>query len=193
MTKMKDSNDRIVLFRKAGEKVDATKMLFLTEYGLSHEADTDSEKTMDGSYNTGGSVESTMSGTAKMSYNDGFADEIEDAVVDRVLYEAWEIESRIPGTNENATKFKAKYFQGFHNKFELKGEADGVDEYEYEYGINGRFQRGFATLPKKVTEKLKAAGYRFHDTTKEDALTDEEMKAIPQPRVDNPSEELETV
>ncbi|GAB5886584.1 hypothetical protein JMUB7555_27290 [Staphylococcus aureus] len=29
------------MFRKAGEKVDATKMLFLTEYGLSHEADTD--------------------------------------------------------------------------------------------------------------------------------------------------------
>ncbi len=43
---------------------------------------------MDGSYNTGGSVESTMSGTAKMFYGDDFADEIEDAVVDRVLYEA---------------------------------------------------------------------------------------------------------
>ena len=72
---------------------------FLTEYGLSHEADTDTEDTMDGSYNTGGSVESTMSGTAKMFYGDDFADEIEDAVVDRVLYEAWEVESRIPGKN----------------------------------------------------------------------------------------------
>ncbi|MBJ4437032.1 phage major tail protein, TP901-1 family, partial [Salmonella enterica subsp. enterica serovar Corvallis] len=31
MANMKNSNDRIILFRKAGEKVDATKMLFLTE------------------------------------------------------------------------------------------------------------------------------------------------------------------
>ncbi len=59
------------------------KCFFLTEYGLSHEADTDTEDTMDGSYNTGGSVESTMSGTAKMFYGDDFADEIEDAVVDK--------------------------------------------------------------------------------------------------------------
>ena len=65
--------------------------MLLTEYGLSHEADTDTEDTMDGSYNTGGSVESTMSGTAKMFYGDDFADEIEDAVVDRVLYEAWKL------------------------------------------------------------------------------------------------------
>ncbi|EYO40351.1 hypothetical protein W180_00355 [Staphylococcus aureus DAR3885] len=28
MANMKNSNDRIILFRKAGEKVDATKMLF---------------------------------------------------------------------------------------------------------------------------------------------------------------------
>lgn len=185
MANMKNSNDRIILFRKAGEKVDATKMLFLTEYGLSHEADTDTEDTMDGSYNTGGSVESTMSGTAKMFYGDDFADEIEDAVVDRVLYEAWEVESRIPSKNGDATKFKAKYFQGFHNKFELKAEANGIDEYEYEYGVNGRFQRGFATLPEAVTKKLKATGYRFHDTTKADALTGEDLTAIPQPKVDS--------
>lgn len=46
MANMKNSNDRIILFRKAGEKVDATKMLFLTEYGLSHEADTDTVQWM---------------------------------------------------------------------------------------------------------------------------------------------------
>ena len=34
-----------------------------------------------------------------------------DAVVDRVLYEAWEVESRIPGKNGDSAKFKAKYFQ----------------------------------------------------------------------------------
>ncbi|MCT6631887.1 phage major tail protein, TP901-1 family, partial [Staphylococcus aureus] len=50
-----------------------------------------------------------------------------------------------------------------------------------------RFQRGFATFPEAVTKKHKAAGYRYHDTTKEDALTREELTAIPQPKVDTPS------
>ncbi|YBM75370.1 hypothetical protein ACA495_09585 [Staphylococcus aureus] len=86
---------------------------------------------------------------------------------------------------EMLPKFKAKYFQGFHNKFELKAEANGIDEYEYEYGVNGRFQRGFATLPEAVTKKLKATGYRFHDTTKADALTGEDLTAIHQPKVDS--------
>ena len=48
--------------------------------------------------------------------------------------------------------------------------------------MNGRFQRGFATLPEAVTKKLKATGYRFHDTTKADALTGEDLTAIPQPK-----------
>ena len=52
--------------------------------------------------------------------------------------------------------------------------------------MNGRFQRGFATLPEAVTKKLKATGYRFHDTTKADALTGEDLTAIPQPKVDSP-------
>ncbi|HGZ5135452.1 TPA: phage major tail protein, TP901-1 family, partial [Staphylococcus aureus] len=46
---------------------------------------------------------------------------------------------------------------------------------------------GFATLPEAVTKKLKATGYRFHDTTKEDALTSEDLTAIPQPKVDSSS------
>ncbi|MCD0751265.1 phage major tail protein, TP901-1 family, partial [Staphylococcus aureus] len=43
----------------------------------------------------------------------------------------------------------------------------------------------FATLPEAVTKKLKATGYRFHDTTKADALTGEDLTAIPQPKVDS--------
>ncbi|MGW7931877.1 phage major tail protein, TP901-1 family [Staphylococcus xylosus] len=186
--KMKHGNERLILFRKLGQKIDASKLLYLTEYGLSHEADSDTENTMDGSYTTGGSVESSLSGTAKLAYGDTFADEIEDAVVDRIAYEAWEIESKIPGTGENANKFKAKYFQGYHNKFELKAEVDGVDEYEYEYAVSGRFQRGYATLPETVTKKINASGYRFHNTTKDDPA-DDGLATIPQPQADSTPKE----
>lgn len=42
----KKSKDRLYLFRRLGEAVDADRMMFMTEFELSHETDTDSEDTM---------------------------------------------------------------------------------------------------------------------------------------------------
>ena len=178
----KDSKFRLYLFRKLGEAVDATRMMWMTEFELSHETDTDTEDTMDGSYSTEGSTSTTATATAKMAYGDTFADEVEDATVDKTPYEMWEIESKIEGTGENAGRFKAKYFQGKFNKFTLKGETGGVDEYELEYGVNGRFQRGYATIPQVVVDQLAKVGYRFHDTVKSD-FADDGLATIPQPTV----------
>ncbi|EGQ2729194.1 phage major tail protein, TP901-1 family [Staphylococcus pseudintermedius] len=179
----KDSKDRLFLFRIAGQKVDAKKMMFLTEYGVSLEADSENEDTMDDSYSTGGSLENTISATAKMDYRDSFADEVEDAVRDGIIYEAWEIESKVEGKGVNAGKFKAKYYQGKFKKFESKGEVKGVDEYETEFNVFGKYQRGFATIPETIKTKLELAGYRFHNTTKDDPAT-EVTQNIPQPTVD---------
>lgn len=110
MVNMKNSNDCIILFRKVGEKVDVIKMFFLIEYGLLYEVDIDIEDMMDGFYNIGGLVELIMFGIVKMFYGDDFVDEIEDVVVDCVLYEVWEVESRILGKNGDVIKFKVKYF-----------------------------------------------------------------------------------
>lgn len=176
----KNSKDRLYLFRKLGEAVDANRLMWMTEFELSHETDNDSEDTMDGSYTTEGAVESTATATAKMVYGDPFADEVEDAVVDKTAYEMWEVESLIKGTGNDSNKCKAKYFQGKFNKFTLKGEAGGVDEYELEYGVWGRFQRGYATIPENVYSKLENAGYKFHNTTKDDPAKDG-LASIPQP------------
>lgn len=187
----KDSKFRLYLFRKLGEAVDATRMMWMTEFELSHDTDTDTEDTMDGSYSTEGSTSTTATATAKMAYGDTFADEVEDATVDKTPYEMWEIESKIEGTGENAGRFKAKYFQGKFNKFTLKGETGGVDEYELEYGVNGRFQRGYATIPDEVEQKLDANGYKFHNTTADDPAT-ENLESIPQPKVNSSSSSTST-
>lgn len=182
----KKSKDRLFLLRVAGQKIDAQKMMFLTEYSVSHEADSEKEDTMDDSYSTSGSLESTISATSKMDYSDPLIDEIEDAVRDGVPYEMLEIESKLEGTGDNKGKFKAKYYQGNFKKFESKGEVNGVDEYEMEYAVYDKYKRGFATIPDVVQRKLQAVGYKFHNTTADDPANDG-LVAIPQPEVETES------
>lgn len=179
----KKSKDRLYLFRRLGEAVDADRMMFMTEFELSHETDTDSEDTMDGSFSTDGATKSTATATAKMVYGDPFADEIEDAVVDKTAYEMWEIESKIEGTGGDSGKYKAKYFQGKFNKFTLKGESGGNDEYELEYGVWGRYQRGYASIPNQIEKELEENGYKFHNTTADDPANDGLADNIPQSKV----------
>lgn len=177
--KMKKSNNRLFLFRVLGEKVDAKKMMHLTEFGVSHEAESEQDDTMDGSFTTGDTFTSTISGTAKMAHNDPFADEVEDATVDRVPYEAWEIEEKVKDPDSAEPKFKAKYYQGYFNSYDLTGEVNGVDEYEMEFGVYGRYQRGYTAIPDSVEQALAKAGYRFHEAIASD-FADDGLAEIPQ-------------
>lgn len=174
------SNEMLLLFRICGKKVDATKLMFGKEFSLSHEVDSDSEDTFDGKFETGGSSESTISYTAKMSRKDTFADEVEDATLDKVAYEGWIIDSKVPGDGKDKDKFKARYFQGHFKKFEMKGEVGGINEYETEFKVFARMQRGFATIPETVKNALDKIGYKFHDTVKSD-YADDGLASIPQP------------
>lgn len=178
----KQSQDRLYLFRKCGEKTDATKMMFMTEFENELENDFDIEETMDGSYTSDGSLENTLSATAKANYDDPLCDEFEDAVRDKIAYEVWEVESQIEGEKADKGKFKAKYHQGRFKKFKRKGETGSVEEYEVEFAVHDKYQRGYATIPNEVKEKLAKVGYRFHNTTKDDFADDGlATKAIPQP------------
>ncbi|NFW38134.1 phage major tail protein, TP901-1 family [Staphylococcus aureus] len=178
----KDSKDRIYLFRKCGQKVDATKMMFMTEFENELENDFDIEDTMDGSYTSERSLENTLSATAKANYSDPLCDEFEDAVRDKIAYEVWEIESKVEGKNENSGKYKAKYHQGRFKKFKRKGENGSIEEYEVEFAVHDKYQRGFASIPREVSDKLAQVGYRFHNTTKDDFADDGlATKSIPQP------------
>lgn len=180
------SVETLLLFRECGKKVDATKLMFGKEFSLSHEVDSDTEDTFDGKFETGGSSESTLSYTAKMSRKDQFADEVEDATLDKLAYEGWIIDSKYPGEDENKDKFKARYFQGYFKKFELKGEVGGINEYETELKVFDRMKRGFATIPEEVQTVLSKIGYRFHNTTKDDPANDG-LAPIPQPVVNEGS------
>lgn len=179
MTKMADSNNTLLLLRECGTKVDADKVMFGTEFNLNHERDDDSESTLDGAYATGGSSESIASWTAKLAVGDKLAEKVEDAMLDHVPYELWIADSKLVGSSDNANKYWSRYVQGHFTKFEFKGEANSVNEYEVELKVYSRMQRGYATIPEKLDQLLTKNGYKFHDTLKSTPADD--GLAIPQP------------
>lgn len=70
----KNSKDRLYLFRKCGDKTDASKLMFMTEFENELENDYDTEETMDGSYTSDGTIENTLSATGKANYTDPLCD-----------------------------------------------------------------------------------------------------------------------
>ncbi|TJY13997.1 phage major tail protein, TP901-1 family [Staphylococcus chromogenes] len=172
---IKQGTDELFLIRKLGDAKDANKVMWITELERETERDSDTEATVDGSVASGGSLESTVSGTAYMDNNDPLSDEIEDATEDGTPYETWVINKKVKNAQG---KYKAEYRQGYWNSITRTNEADSIAEFEWEYGVYGKKQRGFATLPPAI-EANKAA-YGFHDTIAADPA-DDGLADIPQP------------
>ena len=63
---------------------------------------------------------------------DTLCDEIEDATEDDTPYELWVINKRV--RNEDG-KYKAEYRQGYWNSITRTNEADGIAEFETEFGV----------------------------------------------------------
>ncbi|MGX0437586.1 TP901-1 family phage major tail protein [Staphylococcus hominis] len=179
---IKQGNDELVLVRKLGERVDAEKVLFITELERETEKDRDTEATFDGSVMTSGTLESTVTLNGYMSHDDELSDEIEKATEDDIPYEMWVINKRVKNSEG---KYKAEYRQGYWNSFNRTNEADSAASYEAEYGVYLKKQTGFATLPPAI-EAVKAK-YGFHDTVSTDPADDGLADNIPQPT------EVETV
>lgn len=172
---IKQGTDELALVRKAGEAVEANKIMWITELERETERDSDSEATIDGSVSSGGTLESTVTITSYMDVKDELSDEIEDATEDGTPYELWIINKKVK--NEKG-QYKAEYRQGTWNSIKRTNEADSIAEFETEFGVYAKKVRGYATLPE-IIEQNKAA-YGFHDTVAEDAA-DDGLATIPQP------------
>ncbi|MDU9371544.1 phage major tail protein, TP901-1 family [Staphylococcus ureilyticus] len=177
---IKQGSDELALVRKLGDATEADKIMWITELERETERDTDNEATVDGSVSSGGTRESTVTITSYMDVEDTLSDEIEDATEDAVPYELWIINKKVQ--NEEG-KYKAEYRQGHFNSITRTNEADSIAEFETEFGVYAKKQRGFASLPE-IVEQNKAA-YGFHDTIADDpaddGLADLPDEDIPQP------------
>ena len=69
--------------------------MLVTELERETEKDRDTEATFDGSVNSGGTLESTVTINCYMDQKDTLCDEIEDATEDDTPYELWVINKRV--------------------------------------------------------------------------------------------------
>ena len=173
---IKQGTDELVLIRKAGDKKDANKVMWVTELERETEKDRDTEATVDGPVNSGGTLESTVTINCYMNQDDTLCDEIEDATEEDTPYELWVIKKKVKNKDG---KYKAEYRQGYWNSIDRTNDAEDIAEFETEFGVYLRKVRGWATLPEQI-EKNKAA-YGFHDTVAADPADDGLVSEIPQP------------
>ncbi|MGN0422866.1 MAG: phage major tail protein, TP901-1 family [Lachnospiraceae bacterium] len=143
---------------------DATAVAFTTENNKSKSRDSDTVTTKDGTIRVPGEVETEISTTALFaSENDAMIDKLEKALDDGDKVEIWEVNMDKPGTSDNASKFAAKYFQGYVTNFELSSNSEDHAEASLDFGIEGKGVDGYATV---TDEQQKLAAYVFKDTSK---------------------------
>ena len=159
-------NRIIYLYRilKDAATDDATAVAFTTENSKSKSRDSDTVTTKDGTIRFPGEVETEISTTALFaSENDAMIDKLEKALDDGDKVEIWEVNMDKPGTSDNASKFAAKYFQGYVTSFELSSNSEDHAEASLDFGIEGKGVDGYATV---TDEQRELAAYVFKDTPK---------------------------
>ena len=92
--------------------------------------------------------------------------ELEKALDNDKIIEIWEVNLLEEGTDTNAGKFKAKYFQGYLTELEITSNAEEFTEVSLTFGINGDGADGYATVSD---EQQEIANYVFADTQKTEA------------------------
>lgn len=143
---------------------DATAVAFTTENSKSKSRDSDTVTTKDGTIRVPGEVETEISTTALFaSENDAMIDKLEKALDDGDKVEIWEVNLDKPGTSDNASKFAAKYFQGYVTSFEFSSNSEDHAEASLDFGIEGKGVDGYATVTDRQQE---LAAYAFNDTPK---------------------------
>ena len=111
-------------------------------------------------------AEAEITATSILSKGDTVIDELEKALDNDKIIEIWEVNLLEEGTDTNAGKFKAKYFQGYLTELEITSNAEEFTEVSLTFGINGDGADGYATVSD---EQQEIANYVFADTQKTEA------------------------
>ena len=141
----------------------ATAIAFTSENSRSKSRDADTTSTKSGVIRTPKDVEVEIKTTAIFaSENDAIITKLEGALDTGDKVEIWEVNLDKKGSATNASKYAAKYYQGYITSFELTSNSEDHAEASLEFAIEGKGADGFAT----VTEEQQAlANYVFKDTT----------------------------
>ncbi|SNU09751.1 phage major tail protein, TP901-1 family [Streptococcus equinus] len=150
--------DKILMFRKLGDRSAAAKLALQTEHKWKYERKNDSTATKDGSVNSDKGLEVTLSIEA-VSTRDELNTMLKDSVVNGYNLEVWEID--LAGEKQG-DKYPAVYAQGSLNSWEVPDDVEGLETVSTEMAIEGKPVDGYATLSDAQIAEI---NYTFADTT----------------------------
>lgn len=153
-----NGKDKILMFRKLGEKKAAAKLALQIEHSWEYERSVDSTKTKDGSVVSNGGLEVTLKIEA-VSSRDELNELLKQSVVEGFKLEVWEVD--LAGTKQGA-KYPALYAQGTLKSWEVPSNVEDLETLETEMNIDGKPVKGFATLTSAQEEEIL---YAFKDVT----------------------------
>lgn len=153
----------VYLYRLLKEQatVDAVRMAFVTEDGVSYSKDADSTATKDGSIRTPSAMEVEKTMTSILVKGDTMIAKLKEAMDNDELVEVWEANLEEPVIGGGPNKFAGTYFQGYITEFEKTSNAEDMTEITMTVAINGSGVDGPVTVSDDQQED---AGYVFVDT-----------------------------
>lgn len=154
----KYGKNKILMFRKLGDKSAAAKLALQTEHSWNYERSTDVTKTKDGAVSSDGGLEVTLSIEAVASA-DPVNKMLKDSVINGDVLEVWEID--LAG-QKSGSKYPALYAQGKLSSWEVPANVEDLETISTEMTINGKPVEGNATL---TADQEAAIQYAFADTT----------------------------
>nr|WP_205397280.1 phage major tail protein, TP901-1 family [Streptococcus lutetiensis] len=150
--------DKILMFRKLGDRTAAAKLALQTEHKWKYERKNDSKKTKDGAVNSDKGLEVVLSIEA-VATRDELNLMLKDSVVNGYKLEVWEID--LAGTKQG-NKYPALYAQGSLNSWEVPDNVEELETISTEMAIEGKPVDGYATLSDVQIAEI---NYTFADTT----------------------------
>ncbi|WP_455470235.1 phage major tail protein, TP901-1 family [Streptococcus salivarius] len=160
-TKVKEAQlgkEKILMFRKFGDKTAAAKLALQTEHEWEYSRDADTTKTKDGAVVADGGLETKLSITA-IGTKDELNEMLKKSVVDGYKVEVWEIDLSDKKSNG---KYGALYAIGRLSSWKVPANVEELVEIESDMSVEGKPQAGEATL---TDEQVKEIQYTFQDTT----------------------------
>ena len=158
----------IYLYRLLSEKSkeDATHIAFSEENELSMKRDADTTQTKDGPIRTPGAPELEITAKSILAKGDTMIKKLKNALLSGEIVEVWRVNLDEEGTDTNAGKYEATYYQANVTELTETSNAEDACEVEITFGVQGNGADGYATESDAQKE---AASYVFKDTSKEAA------------------------
>lgn len=158
----------IYLYRLLSEKSSeaATHIAFSEENELSMKRDADTTQTKDGPIRTPGTPELEITAKSILAKGDTMIKKLKNALLSGEIVEVWRVNLAEEGTDTNAGKYEATYYQANVTELTETSNAEDACEVEITFGVQGNGADGYATVSDAQKE---AASYVFKDTSKEAA------------------------